>query len=84
MDRFAEAHVIGEDAVERVAGEELHPVEAIELVVAEVGLEGFWWIGSGEVGDVFEGVAEGGKVFEGLTGVHFKDVGEGSGLEAVE
>jgi len=37
LEGFAETHVIGEYPVEAVAGEELHPLEAVFLVIAESG-----------------------------------------------
>ena len=84
LQGLAKAHIIGEDPVESVASEELHPVEAIKLVVAEIRLNRFGWLGPGKGRDVFEIFAEGGEILEGLAGVHFKDVREGGGLEAVE
>ena len=37
--RFAQAHVIGENATEMVAPQELEPAEAVLLVRAEIGIE---------------------------------------------
>lgn len=41
LECFSKAHVIGEDTVEIVGGEEAHPFHAGFLVVAELGEEAF-------------------------------------------
>ena len=62
LEGFAEAHVVGEDAVEVVAGEELHPAEAGELVD-----RGAWPAGrrdrfGGDALEVADAVGEGGEL----------------------
>ena len=59
---MSEAHVVGEDAVEFVVGEELEPLGAGFLVVAKVGEEtfgrdelfGFDFFGAESFAEVFE------------------------------
>ena len=82
LDRFAEAHVVGEDAVEVVLGEGGHPFVADLLVGAEVGLQafGFFFLGCFFLfGKVFAELLEGGA--GGLDVEFFRD---GGGVDGVE
>ena len=42
LEGFSEAHVIGEDSIELVRGEEMEPIDAGLLVVTELGTQGSW------------------------------------------
>ena len=66
LQGFTEAHVVGEDAVEFVAGEELHPVEAGGLVLAELGLDAGGLRNLLDAGKVGELRGEFGEAFGGL------------------
>ena len=39
LEGFAEAHVVGENAVQPVGGEKLQPAESFELIVAQFGAD---------------------------------------------
>ncbi len=83
LEGFAEAHVVGEDAVEAVSGEELHPAEAVGLVVAQGGLE------DGGCGEGLEALEVGEFLGEFVDFVRRIDAeaveaGEGGGVEGVE
>ncbi len=72
LESFSKAHVIGEDAVELVVGEEGDPVGAGFLVVAELGLKAIGW-GEFFLGSFFgaEFLAEGAELGRGIDGEGF-------------
>ena len=84
LDGFAEAHVIGEDAVKLVLAEELKPAKAIELIGPEVGSKLLRWIDFREAGDVAELAAEFGEGAQGFGVVERELLGYGGGGEAVD
>lgn len=84
LDRFAEPHIVGENAVEGMAGEKLHPVKAFKLVVPQGSLKGLGRLGLREFAEVVEAAAESGEVLEGLGRVHLEFIRKGGGLKTVE
>jgi len=98
LEGFSEAHVIGEDAVEFVLGEEVHPFGAGFLVVAEFGFEalgrgeffggGFFFTESFaevfEFGGGIDGEGFGFKKSGGVDGVKGGRFGISEGGEVVE
>ena len=83
LDGFAEAHVVGEDAVEAVGGEELEPAVAFRLIGSELGAEGIGDFRRRQGGDVLEAVAELGEGAGGRGGIDGQRVGHAGGGEAV-
>lgn len=84
LEGFAQAHVVGEDAVEGMAGEKLHPMKAIGLVVPQFGGDRFWDGGFGQGGDAFEFAPQFGESTEGVRSVDIEAFGEVGGLDPVE
>lgn len=61
----------------------MHPVEAFNLVVSQIGSEGFWSLWGREGIDVFEVAAEFGEGPEGRGAIELEAVGKIGGLDAV-
>ena len=83
LQGFAEAHVVGEDAVQAVAGEKLHPVETCELIVAQRGVHAGGWIDGFDAGEILEFRGELGEVRRRFD-AEALEAGEGGGVERVE
>ena len=83
LQGFAEAHVIGEDAVQAVAGEKLHPVKTGELIVAQGGMHARVGRNGLDAGKVVE---LGGELCEVRRGFETKafEPGERCGIQCVE
>ena len=83
LQGFAEAHVVGEDAMQAVAGEELHPAETRELIVAQRGLHSGGWIDGFDAGKILEFRGELGEVRRRFE-AHAIEACKGGGVERVE
>ena len=84
LQGFAEAHVIGEDAVQAVVGEKLEPAETIELIVAELGPDGGGQHGGRQAADVAQIAAEFRQRAGGFGALDGQRVGHAGGAESVE
>ena len=80
---FSKAHVIGENPVQAMAGEELHPVESGELIVAQRGPQAAGGRHGIDAGKVLELACEFLEVRRGVD-AQPAEAGEGSGVERVE
>ena len=84
LQGFAEAHVIGEDAVQAVVGEKLEPAETIELIGPELGPDGGGKLGGRQAADVAQIAAEFRQRLGGFGTFDGQRVGHASGAEPVE
>ena len=84
LQGFSEAHVIGENAVKTVVGEKLQPAEAIDLIMAEIRLDGGRHLGGRQTFDVAQIAAELGKRAGGFRAFDGERVGHAGGAETIE